>query len=393
MGRMECVRWDCEPLAGKSTLNRMELSANGRDPAKARQITVDFDALDELLVELYLVWVERGQMPKRLVLDIDATDVELHGRQEHRFYHGYYHGILLPSAGGVLQRLAGTDGAAHVERRCGGGRGGDDRAARGPVAEAISAGTDPLIRADGAYCRDELMTWCEARGVDDVLGLPRNDRLQDRVQPLMDAGTTGRQGRRRTGGRRGRPMCDGRRSPVQQPLRRHLAPAARRANGLRSDVLRPGRGRKLDQGTEAQSVSGPMLQRPLERQRTPAPDECTGPCPLLHDEAPAREPPGIRHAAPEPSIDAAQVPVPDPGATGCMTLAAERADLPAPGCSAIRRPARKKAGKTHACPPSEAFSNSRRDIPCPVPHASREKHHFRLGYEKSGLNNTSCKYY
>ena len=68
-----------------------------------------------------------------------------------------------------------------------------------------------------------------------------------------------------------------------------------------------------------------------------------------------------------------------------MTLAAERADLPAPGCSTIRRPARKKAGKTHASPPSEAFSNSRRDLPCPVPHASREKHHFRLGYEKSGL--------
>ncbi len=52
MGRVECARSDCEPLAGKSTLNRMELSANGRDPAKARQITVDFDALDELLVEL-----------------------------------------------------------------------------------------------------------------------------------------------------------------------------------------------------------------------------------------------------------------------------------------------------------------------------------------------------
>ncbi len=90
MGRVECARSDCEPLAGKSTLNRMELSANGRAPAKAHQITVDFDALDELLVELYLVWGERGQMPKRLVLDIDATDVELHGRQEHRFYHGYY---------------------------------------------------------------------------------------------------------------------------------------------------------------------------------------------------------------------------------------------------------------------------------------------------------------
>ena len=140
------------------------------------------------------------------------------------------------------------------------------------------------------------MTWCEARGVDYMLGLPRNDRLKDRVQPLMDdlrdrlkrdpdyaqravrgyqsfdyrtrdswsrerrviakaewlpgptgrqrGRGTGRQGRRRTGGRRGgrrgRPMCDGRRSPVQQSLRRHLAPEARRANGLRRDVLRPG---------------------------------------------------------------------------------------------------------------------------------------------------------
>ena len=91
MGRVECARSDCEPLAGKGTLNRMELSANGRDRAKARQITVDFGALDELLVELYLVWGERCQIPKRLVLDIDATDVKLHGRQEHRFYHGYYH--------------------------------------------------------------------------------------------------------------------------------------------------------------------------------------------------------------------------------------------------------------------------------------------------------------
>ena len=77
---------------------------------------------------------------------------------------------------------------------------------------------------------------------------------------------------------------------------------------------RKGCGRKLDPGTEERSVPGPMLQRPLERQRTPAPAERTGPCPLLHDEAPAREPPGIRHPAPEPPIDAARAPVPDPGA-------------------------------------------------------------------------------
>ena len=185
MGRVECARSDCEPLAGKSTLNRMELSANGRDPAKARQITVDFDALDELLVELYLVWGERGQMPKRLVLDIDATDVELHGRQEHRFYHGYYHEYC------YLPRLVFCNGwPVRTELRTS----SSDVAAG--VVETLAPLVDRLrkrfpqvpilIRADGAYCRDELMTWCEARGVDYVLGLPRNDRLKDRVQPLMD---------------------------------------------------------------------------------------------------------------------------------------------------------------------------------------------------------------
>ena len=185
MGRVECARSDCEPLAGKSTLNRMELSANGRDPAKARQITVDFDALDELLVELYLVWGERGQMPKRLVLDIDATDVELHGRQEHRFYHGYYHAYC------YLPRLVFCNGwPVRTELRTS----SSDVAAG--VVETVAPLVDRLrkrfpqvpilIRADGAYCRDEWMTWCEARGVDYVLGLPRNDRMKDRVQPLMD---------------------------------------------------------------------------------------------------------------------------------------------------------------------------------------------------------------
>ena len=155
------------------------------DPAKARQITVDFDALDELLVELYLVCGERRQMPKRLVLDIDATDVELHGRQEHRLYHGYYHAYC------YLPRLVFCNGwPVRTELRTSSG----DVAAG--VVETIAPLVDRLrkrfpqvpilIRADGAYCRDELMTWCEARGVDYVLGLPRNDRLKDRVQPLMD---------------------------------------------------------------------------------------------------------------------------------------------------------------------------------------------------------------
>ncbi len=154
MERVECAaRSDCEPLAGKSTLNRMELSANGPGRAKARQITVDFDALDELLVELYLVQGERGQ-------DTEAVGAghQCHGRGTARpagapVLSRVLPCILLPSAAGVLQRLAGADGTAHVERRCGGGRGGDDRAARGPVAEAISAGADPDPRRRGLLPR------------------------------------------------------------------------------------------------------------------------------------------------------------------------------------------------------------------------------------------------
>ena len=134
-----------------------ELSANGRGRAKARQITADFGALDELLVELYLVWGERGRIPKRLVLDIDATDVKLHGRQEHRFYHGYYRAYC------YLPRLVFCNGwPARTELRTSSG----DVAAG--VVETIAPLVDRLrkrfpqvpilIRADGAYCRDELMT-------------------------------------------------------------------------------------------------------------------------------------------------------------------------------------------------------------------------------------------
>ena len=98
------IRWFFIPLAGcrcRCTPSPVPLSdrfSGGSSligPARMEPLPTPDDladhALDELLVELYLVWGERGQIPKRLVLDIDATDVQLHGRQEHRFYHRYYH--------------------------------------------------------------------------------------------------------------------------------------------------------------------------------------------------------------------------------------------------------------------------------------------------------------
>ena len=73
-----------EPLAGKSTLNRLELSAAGFNGKKARKIVADFVRMDDLLVE------NCEEALRQIVLDIDATDFELHGDQEDRFFHGYY---------------------------------------------------------------------------------------------------------------------------------------------------------------------------------------------------------------------------------------------------------------------------------------------------------------
>ena len=77
---------DCEPLAGKSTLNRLELAAAARLDRKHRKVV----ALRALRRAAGGVVRERFRAPPMLVLDLDATDVPLHGGQEGRFYHGYY---------------------------------------------------------------------------------------------------------------------------------------------------------------------------------------------------------------------------------------------------------------------------------------------------------------
>ena len=121
LGRTEPLRRDCAPLAGKSTLNRLELSAAGAEASKHRKIVANFAAMDQLLVDLFL---ESRPEPEEIVLDLDSTDIPLHGEQEDRFYHGYYREYcympLLVFCGRtpLLARLrsAGEDGAAGVEK-------------------------------------------------------------------------------------------------------------------------------------------------------------------------------------------------------------------------------------------------------------------------------------
>lgn len=163
------------PLAGKSTLNRLELSAATVDDAERyKKIAVDHDAVDRMLVDVFLQ--AHAVPPTEIVVDLDATDDPVHGTQEGRFFHGYYgHYCYLPLyifAGEHLLcarlRSANIDASAgaleEVERL---------------VAQIRTAWPTVRItlRADSGFCRDALMTWAEAHGVDYVFGLARNARL------------------------------------------------------------------------------------------------------------------------------------------------------------------------------------------------------------------------
>ncbi len=85
-GKLEAQRSDCAPLAGKSTLNRLELSRD--EPTRYNKVSHDPGAIESLFVELFLEADQKA--PKQIILDLDATDDPLHGNQEGRFFHGYY---------------------------------------------------------------------------------------------------------------------------------------------------------------------------------------------------------------------------------------------------------------------------------------------------------------
>jgi hypothetical protein len=161
-----------EPLAGKSTLNRLELV--GRT-GRYHKIGYSAQAIDRLLVDLYIE--SQHAQPDRIVLDLDATDIPLYGHQPERFFHGYYdHYCYLP-----LYIFAGD------QLLCARLRPANQDAASGSLDEVrrIVAqlrqhwpGVKIVLRADSGFCREELMAWCEQNRVDYVFGLQRNQRLR-----------------------------------------------------------------------------------------------------------------------------------------------------------------------------------------------------------------------
>jgi hypothetical protein len=171
-GKLAARRQDCAPVAGKSTLNRLELSRN--EPSRYHKIAYDTAAIEALPVRLFLEAHKRP--PEQIILDLDATDDPLHGHQEGRFFHGYYdcycylplyvfcgrHLLAAKLRPSDIDASAGS--VEEVERIV------RQIRARWPFVRIV-------LRADSGFAREALMAWCEQNRVDYVFGLARNVRL------------------------------------------------------------------------------------------------------------------------------------------------------------------------------------------------------------------------
>ena len=167
-GKLSARRADCAPLAGKSTLNRLERSLPV--PSRYARLAADPAAIEALFVDQFLD--AHGKAPARITLDLDATDNPLHGDQEGTFFHGYYDCYcylpLYVFCGRHLLaaklRPSNIDGAAgaveEVTRIIGHIR------TRWPHVRI-------LLRADSGFAREALMAWCEQNRVDYLFGLAR----------------------------------------------------------------------------------------------------------------------------------------------------------------------------------------------------------------------------
>jgi hypothetical protein len=163
--------------AGKSTLNRLELTPADPTVAELRykKIIMKSEEIDRLMVDVFLE--AHVEAPEQIVLDVDATDDPLHGNQEGRFFHGYYMnycylplyifcGEFLLCARLRPSNIDASEGTVEELKRI--------------VGQIRSAwpGVKIVVRGDSGFCRDSIMTWCEAQKIDYVFGFAKNVRLQ-----------------------------------------------------------------------------------------------------------------------------------------------------------------------------------------------------------------------
>jgi hypothetical protein len=181
-GKLAARRKDCAPLAGKSTLNRLELG--GAELTRYHRIAWDGAKIEALFVDLFVE--AHQQPPTQIILDLDATDDPLHGHQEGRFFHGYYDCYCyLP-----LYIFCGTHLLVSKLRRA------NIDAAGGAVEEVARLVAQIrarwpevriVLRADSGFAREALMGWCETNSVDFLFGLAKNQRLVGEIADELAA--------------------------------------------------------------------------------------------------------------------------------------------------------------------------------------------------------------
>jgi hypothetical protein len=163
--------------AGKSTLNRLELTPANPTAAELRykKIIMKPEEIDRLFVDVFLQ--AHPEAPKEIVIDVDATDDPLHGNQEGRFFHGYYMnycylplyifcGEFLFGARLRSSNIDASEGTVEELERI-----------IGQIRKAWPE-VKIIVRGDSGFCRDNIMSWCEARKIDYVFGFAKNERLQ-----------------------------------------------------------------------------------------------------------------------------------------------------------------------------------------------------------------------
>jgi DDE family transposase len=171
-------------IAGKSTLNRLELTPeDANEKSRYKKIVADGGKIDELMITLFIE--SYPSAPSELVLDVDATDDPLHGNQEGKYFHGYYaEYCYLPlyifSGEHLLcarLRQANEDPASGVRQEL-------ERIVK--RLKAVWPEVRIIVRGDSGFCREEIMSYCEGeRQLDYVLGLAKNSRLIEAIGDEM----------------------------------------------------------------------------------------------------------------------------------------------------------------------------------------------------------------
>jgi len=164
-------------MAGKSTLNRLELTPAEptAEEQRYKKIIMKGEQIDRLFVDVFLQ--AHRKAPEEIILDVDATDDPLHGKQEGRFFHGYYMnycylplyifcGEFLLCARLRPSNIDASEGTVEELERI--------------VSQIRSVWPEVriIVRGDSGFCRDKIMSWCEDQKIYYVFGFAKNERVK-----------------------------------------------------------------------------------------------------------------------------------------------------------------------------------------------------------------------